>query len=45
MQLVLYNLKHNIRLAYRNSLSFVIVITAFDIAFAPSSPMELAWRL
>ena len=45
MQLALYNLRHNIKLAYYNSLKFVIVLTASDIAFAPSSPMELLLRL
>ena len=45
MQSVLYNLRHNIRLAYYNSLRFIIVFTASDIDLAPSLPMELFWRL
>ena len=45
MQLALYNLRHNIKLAYNNVSRVVIVFITSDIAFAPSSPMELFSRL
>ena len=45
MQLAFYNLRQNIRWAYRNTWRVVIVFTASDIAFAPTSPIGLLLRL